>query len=386
MGSHSRHGLTSVRDAVRADPDRFVDDFYTRLFAADPGLRDLFPATLAHQRAALFGIVDHILDSLPDASAHPQLIETVAQLGRDHRKFGVADSAYDVFGPLLAARLCAVAGLAPDDEDAVAVAQMTSLVTGVMRGAASSVRGPATWSATVVEKHRLTRDLAVVRLIAEDPRQAARAYAAGQYLEVSIPQWPRIWRHLSPAIPPNPHGEIEFHVRCVPGGAVSTSVVAETAVGDRWTFAQNHGTLHVDRRRETLMVAGGTGIAPLRAILLDLAHRVAVAPVHLFWGTRHPGELYDCRQLTRLAATNPWLTLTLVSETAADPWWIGDGVDLGELQVDHRIGFLCDVVADAGDWSPRQVLLAGSASMIETTRRSLVAAGVPDAQIDHDPV
>ncbi|MEH3156068.1 MAG: FAD-binding oxidoreductase [Gordonia paraffinivorans] len=386
MGSHARHGLTTVRDAIRADPDRFVDDFYTRLFAADPDLRDLFPLTMAHQRAALFGILDHVLESLPDTTSHPQLVETLAQLGRDHRKYGVVDDHYDVFGRALAAQLLAVADLDHDDEGSLAAVQTTSLVTGVMRGAAMTAPGPPTWSAQVVEKYRLTRDLAVVRLVADHHEHVAEAFDVGQYLEVSIPQWPRVWRHLSPAIPPNPHGEIEFHVRSVPGGSVSTSIVAETAVGDVWTLAQNHGTLGVDPRRPTLMVAGGTGIAPLRAIVHDLARRVDVAPTHLFWGARYPGELYDARRLQHLAGVNPWLSVTFVSETETDPWWLGDAVDLPGLQADHRIGRLADVVSRAGDWSQRHVLLAGSASMIETTRRALIIAGVPGRLIEHDPV
>lgn len=386
MGTHARHGLLTVRDAIRADPDRFVDDFYTRLFAADPDLRDLFPVTMAHQRAALFGVLDHVLESLPDTTTHPQLVETLAQLGRDHRKFGVVDSHYDLFGRALAAQLLAVADLDPDEEGGVATVQTTSLVTGVMRGAAMTAPGPPSWSAKVVEKYRLTRDLAVVRLVADDAEHVAEAFDVGQYLEVSIPQWPRVWRHLSPAIPPNPYGEIEFHVRSVPGGSVSTSIVAETAVGDTWTLAQSHGTLRVDPGRPTLMVAGGTGIAPLRAILHDLARRVDVAPTHLFWGTRYPGELYDARRLLHLAAVNPWLSVTLVSETESDPWWLGDAVDLAALRADHRIGRLADVVAPADDWSQRQVLLAGSSSMIETTRRALIVAGVPGRLIDHDPV
>ncbi len=60
MGSHARHGLAAVRETIGRDPDRFVSDFYTRLFTARPDLRDLFPATMSHQRSALFGVLDPI--------------------------------------------------------------------------------------------------------------------------------------------------------------------------------------------------------------------------------------------------------------------------------------------------------------------------------------
>ncbi|GAA2062633.1 FAD-binding oxidoreductase [Williamsia deligens] len=386
MGSHARHGLLTVRDAVRADPDRFAHDFYTRLFAADPDLRDLFPLSMAHQREALVGVLDHVLTSLPDTATHTQLIDTLSQLGRDHRKFGVTGAHYDVFCRTLVDHLAATTGPDLDDDIAAVTTQSMSLVTGVMRGAAQTAPGPATWQARVVKKHRLTRDLAVVRLVADDREHFLDAFAAGQYVEVSVPQWPRVWRHLSPALPPNPNGHLEFHVRSVPGGSVSASIVGETAVGDVWTLAQGHGTLAPMPGRETLMVAGGTGIAPLRALLVQMAQRADTCPTHLFWGTRYPGELYDALSLTGLAGVNPWLSVTVVSETETDPWWLTSTVDLSVPGVDHRIGRVADVVVDSGDWSGRQVLVAGSSSMIEATRRALVVAGVPDRDIDHDPV
>src|SRR5690606_2503787 len=121
--------------------------------------------------------------------------------------------------------------------------------------AAQSVPGPATWRAQVVQKFVINRERAVVRLVAVDPMPP---FHTGQYLETRIPQWPHSWRDYSPAVPPNENGELEFHVRAVPGGDVSTAIVKETAPGDIWTFAQAHGTLRVLPERPVLMVAGGT--------------------------------------------------------------------------------------------------------------------------------
>ncbi|SKV06195.1 Phenol hydroxylase P5 protein [Mycobacteroides abscessus subsp. abscessus] len=50
-------------------------------------------------------------------------------------------------------------------------------------------------------------------------------YHCGQYVHVQVPQSPRNWRYLSLAIPPDPEGYIEFHVRAVPGGLVSGDIV-----------------------------------------------------------------------------------------------------------------------------------------------------------------
>ncbi|MFW0793805.1 FAD-binding oxidoreductase [Gordonia sp. CPCC 205515] len=382
MANHSRHTLHHLRQLINRDPDRFSTNVYSRMFAIDPDLRDLFPAVMAGQRDAFFRVIDHILDVIPAETGHTELVEFLAQLGRDHRKFGVRPEHYEVIYRALIDEFAYLLGDHWDTEAEETVAQAMMLTTGVMRGAAETAPMPALWTARVVEKFRITRDLAVVRLVTTAPLR----FAAGQYLEVHVPQRPRLWRNLSPSIPPNPAGELEFHVRAIPGGAMSGAIVAETRPDDVWTFSQMHGTLRVDPSRPVLMIAGGTGLAPLRALLIDMARRADSPPTHLFYGMRYPGELYDLSVLRRLAATNPWLTVTAVSEETADPWWITSPNTPEALGIEHLVGTLADVVPLAGDWTERQVLIAGSAGMIETTRRRLLIAGVPGRLIQHDPV
>lgn len=382
MASHSRHALHQLRDLINRDPDRFAANVYTRMFAINPGLRDLFPAMMANQRDAFFRVVDHVLEVVPAESGHSELVEFLAQLGRDHRKFGVLPEHYSVMYQALVAEFAAVMGPYWDPEAQEAVTQAMMLTTGVMRGAAETAPMPALWRAEVVEKFRITRDLAVVRLISQAPLR----FTAGQYLEVQIPQRPRAWRNLSPAIPSNPAGEMEFHVRAVHGGAVSAAIVGETRPGDVWFFSQVHGTLHVVPEFPVLMVAGGTGLAPLRAMVIEMSKRADNPPTHLYYGMRYPGELYDVPVLRRIAATNPWLSVTVVAEEVSDPWWIETGVDPATTGLDYRIGRVGDVVAGDGPWDEHQVLIAGSAEMIEATRLRLIIAGARASRIQHDPV
>ncbi|AZG47621.1 FAD-binding oxidoreductase [Gordonia insulae] len=382
MASHSRHTLQHLRTLINGDPDRFSANVYTRMFSIDPDLRELFPAVMAHQRDAFFRVIDHVLEVVPAESGHAELIEFLAQLGRDHRKYGVLPEHYGVMYQALISEFAAVMGDYWDDEAAQTVTQAMMLTTGVMRGAAETAPHPALWSAEVVEKYRITRDLAVVRLITDSPLR----FAPGQYLEVQVPQRPKVWRDLSPAIPPNPAGELEFHVRAVQGGTVSSAIVGETRVGDVWYFAQGHGTLHIEPDRPVLMIAGGTGLAPLRALLIEMSKRADSPATHIFYGMRHPGELYDLAVLRRIASTNPWLTVTAVSEETTDPWWITAMATPESLGVEHRIGTLADAVIESGTWDDHQVLIAGSPKMIETTRRRLVIAGVRASRIQHDPV
>lgn len=367
---------------VGEDLDGFSAAVFTRIFAEDPGLADLFGADLVQTRRSFVDVIDHVLEVVPATEGHPELVEFLAQLGRDHRKFGAQPAHYDVFYRALVAEIAARMGGEWDEATAAATGQAMLLTTGVMRGAAETVTGPATWTAQVTEKYRISREIAVVRLIADAPLD----FHPGQYLEVQVPQWPGVWRHFSSAIPPNPAGELEFHIRALPGGTVGPAIVSQTAVGDVWTFAQAHGTLQVDPAEPTLMIAASTGLAPLRAVLLDLATRVEVAPVHIFYGTRHPGALYDLASLVKLAATCPWLTVTAVSEEETDPWWLDPAPAPEEFGIEHLKGTLADAAGDYGSWEDRQVLIAGSAAMIEATANRMVARGVRRARIQSDPV
>lgn len=375
--------LHRLRDLIDADRDGFAHKVFARFFGNSPELRDLFPAHMSHVREAFVDVLDHVLDVLPGDSGHEELIELLAQLGRDHRKYGVTDAHYNQMAQALVTESARLLGTEWNTESAETVAQGMLLTTGVMRGAAQSVEGPATWRARVVQKFTINRERAVIRLVAVDPMPP---FHSGQYLETQIPQWPHVWRNLSPAIPPNDAGELEFHVRAVPGGAFSAAVVAETAPGDVWTFAQSHGRLRIDRDRPVLMVAGGTGLAPLRALLLEMARRADTPPTHLFYGARFPGELYDLAMLRELATTNPWLTLTGVVEETTDPWWITGAVDPGQWGVSIARGKVGDVAARYADWSDRQVLIAGPPDMVISTKLRLRLAGVPSDRMHHDPV
>ena len=68
-----------------------------------------------------------------------------------------------------------------------AAGQSLNLIIGVMSGAADADEGPAWWDGTVIEHHRVSRDLAVVRLRLDRPMH----YHPGQYINVHIPQCPR---------------------------------------------------------------------------------------------------------------------------------------------------------------------------------------------------
>lgn len=352
--------------------------FYATLFTIDPPTRELFPATMSAQRDRLVTALIHVVGLVDDPD---RLIPFLQQLGRDHRKFGVITAYYTSVGQALLTSLRMHAGDAWTPDVDRAWTEAYDVIAGAMSSAADAERGPSSWGATVVELHRLADDLAVVRLLSDTPVPRA----AGQYVSVQVPQRPRMWRWLSPASAPNGTGELEFHVRGVPGGWVSRSIVAHTNVGDRWLVGPALGLLAVNRTsgRDVHMVAGGTGLAPLRAIVESMATHGGNPRVQLFVGGRTRDDLYDLESLHRTAAANPWLTVVPVVEEegsanhrAPEP--------RGMHAVQH--GKLSEVVTRHGAWADRQVLISGSPPMVRATLSALVRRGTPPEQISWDPL
>jgi NAD(P)H-flavin reductase/hemoglobin-like flavoprotein len=370
--------------APQAGSDELLRRFYTRWFALDTEVRDLFPPELAHQRAAFGQAMHWVFGEFVAQRAEPP-VAFLAQLGRDHRKYGVTQQHYDsmrrAWYSTMRSHLIDSWTAAVDD----AATQAINVITAIMSGAADAEDGPAWWDGTVLEHHRVSRDIAVVRLRLDRPM----AYHPGQYVNVQIPQWPRRWRFLSPAMPADPDGYIEFHVRAVSGGMVSNSIVAETRPGDRWRLSSPHGAMEVDRDGEdVLMVAGSTGLAPLRALVMDMCRFGENPRVHLFFGARYPCELYDLRTLWEIAASSPWLSVSPVSEYAGDPPWATDYPDVQPPRGLHvrQTGRLPDVVTRYGVWGDRQILICGGPAMVRATYEALVAKGAPPERIQHDPL
>jgi NAD(P)H-flavin reductase len=190
-------------------------------------------------------------------------------------------------------------------------------------------------------------------------------------------------------MPPDPDGFIEFHVRSVLGGMVSNSIVAETRPGDRWRLSSPHGAMEVDRDGgDVLMVAGGTGLAPLRTLIMDLTRKAVNPRVHLFFGARYPCELYDLQTLWQVASHNPWLSVTPVSEYNTDPPWAADFPDVQPPRGLHvrQTGSLPAFVTRYVSWSDRQILIFGCPEMVEATKAALLAKGAPAERIQHDPL
>ncbi|HEU0088033.1 MAG TPA: globin domain-containing protein [Pseudonocardiaceae bacterium] len=353
--------------AVEPCAEEVARFFYGKLFSTAPATRELFAANMEVQRSRLLRALVHVVQMVdrPD-----DLVPFLRQLGRDHRKFGVIAEHYDAVGHALIGALRHYAGAVWTPEVEQAWADAFGLIARTMLEAAEADEHPAWWTAEITDHQRLTWDLAIVRVRPDQPVP----YRAGQYVSVEVPQRPRLWRYFSPANAPRPDGSMEFHIRAVEGGWVSRSIVGHTQVGDIWRLGSPMGRLAVDRRAggNILMIAGGTGIAPMRAILEELARWGENPKVHLFVGGRTRDDLYHLDTLSAMAATNPWLSVIPVLEE-----------DPGVAGAEH--GTLADAVTRQGAWAEHEVLICGSPAMIRGTVSRMLVAGTPLDRIKYDP-
>jgi NAD(P)H-flavin reductase/hemoglobin-like flavoprotein len=341
--------------------------FYATLFRIAPETRDLFPVNMEVQRSRLMRALVHVVQMVDQPD---DLVPFLEQLGRDHRKFGVVAQHYGAVGEALIEAVSTHAGNAWTPAVAKVWREAYNDVAHAMRTAAQAERGPASWLGRVVEHTRIGWDLAMLTVQTAEPIP----YRAGQYVSVEVPQRPRLWRYLSPANAPRKDGTLEFHIRAVDGGWVSRAIVAHSRIGDTWRFGPPMGRMHVDpgTGRELLMVTGGTGMAPIKALVEDIAKRPKQPRTQVFVGGRSWDDLYDFASLRKFSYSNTWLDVIPVVEK-------DDGASGAER------GTLADVVTRYGAWADHDVLVCGSPAMIRATVSRMLVAGTPLDRIKYDP-
>ena len=364
--------------AIEPVADRATAHFYAVLFLARPELRALFPAAMDVQRDRLFRA---LLAAGRAADDPPELVAYLEKLARGHRRYGVRDEHYAPVGVALRAALERYCGREWSEDAAVAWDRVFAVVSQVMMAAAArdAQTSPAWWQGEVQSVESVTRDIAVVTLRTDHPYP----YQAGQYASVEVPWWPRVWRNYSLASPSaasggaGADGLLRLHVKAVPAGWVSNALVHRAQPGDVLRLGPAQGRMVVNPKEQDplLLVGGGTGVAPLLAIVEELALAGARRTVELHYGARRAEELYALAALRELDRRLPWLS---VRPAVAEP---SPGV-APVPGTEH--GMLSEVIARNGPWDGYRACLSGPSAMIRRTRAALAAAGVPSENLLYD--
>ncbi|MFF3612397.1 globin domain-containing protein [Streptomyces sp. NPDC002580] len=350
--------------AVGEIADKVTSYFYALLFVRHPELRSLFPAAMDTQR-------DRLLKALLTAAEHVDntevLVAYLQNLGRGHRKYGTRPEHYPAVGECLLGSLSRYASAVWDAETEAAWVRTYTTISQVMidAAAADELCAPAWWHAEVVSHDLRTTDVAVITVRPDQPYP----FLAGQYTSLETPWWPRIWRHYSFASASRADGLLTFHVKAVPAGWVSNALVHRARPGDVIRLGPPSGSMTVDHTTDSglLCLGGGTGIAPIKALVEDVAEHGARRPVEVFYGARTDHDLYDIDTMLRLQQSHPWLAVRPVVDRRA------------HLQ-------LPDVVREYGPWNEYDAYLSGPPGMIRSGFDTLTDLGIPSDRIRHDSV
>ncbi|MER5196378.1 globin domain-containing protein [Streptomyces sp. NPDC002755] len=344
--------------------DKVTSYFYALLFVRHPDLRSLFPPAMDAQR-------DRLLKALLTAAEHMDnravLVEYLQNLGRGHRKYGTRAEHYPAVGECLIGALSKYAGAVWNAETEAAWVRTYTTISQVMIDAAAvdELRAPPWWYAEVVTHDLRTPDVAILTVRPNQPYP----FRAGQYTSLETPWWPRIWRHYSFASAPRSDGLLAFHVKAVPAGWVSSALVHRARPGDVVRLGPPAGSMTVDHTRDSglLCLGGGTGIAPIKALVEDVAEHGTRRPVEVFYGARSDHDLYDIDTLLRLQQSHPWLEVRPVVDR-------------------HGLLQLPDAIRAFGPWAEYDAYVSGPPGMIRSGVDALRGVGIPEERIRHDSV
>jgi CDP-4-dehydro-6-deoxyglucose reductase len=215
----------------------------------------------------------------------------------------------------------------------------------------------------------------VMALFLRFPAAEQFNYLAGQYLDVMLPHGRR--RSFSIASPPQDDGLIELHIRCVASGEFTEQVFSgmqpktllriEGPLGQFWFREVSP--------RPAVLIGGGTGYAPLRAMLRQLLERGDRRPLHLYWGAQAQIDLYEDAILREWCERHPSFKYTpVLSNPAQTDDWRG------------KTGWVHDAALD--DYADRldniDVYASGPPAMVEAVRHQFVARGLPSDRLFFD--
>ncbi|MGH8672633.1 MAG: CDP-6-deoxy-delta-3,4-glucoseen reductase [Burkholderiales bacterium] len=214
----------------------------------------------------------------------------------------------------------------------------------------------------------------VVVLYLKLPANERLQFLAGQYVDILLKDGRR--RGFSIANAPHDDEFLQLHVREVPGGHFTHYIFHEMQDKAMLRFEGPLGTffLREDSDKPMILLAGGTGFAPIKAILEHAFHKGTTRPMTLYWGVRSLRDLY-MPELARKWQEQYGIFqfVPVLSEPLAEDNWQG------------RIGFVHRAVADDfADLSGYQVYACGPPAMIDAGRRVFVEKGLPAQELYSD--
>lgn len=226
-------------------------------------------------------------------------------------------------------------------------------------------------AATIFRLARPASDVTVLQL--RFPAGVRVKFDAGQYLRVLMPDGDS--RNYSMANPPHENDGAQLHIRHVPGGRFSEGLLGAFDKGSKVEVELPYGEFRVNEAsgKDIVLLATGTGFAPIKSIIEDQIRRGNSRPMRFYWGARTAADLYMDELPRKWAEAHDWFAyIPVLSET--DAGWTG------------RTGLVHQaVLADFPDLSGHQVYACGNPVMTSAAHADFARlAGMAEADFHCD--
>lgn len=229
----------------------------------------------------------------------------------------------------------------------------------VEAGAAPVQAQPAAIEVVLSSVDKVAPDVALVRM--QLPEAHPLSYQPGQYIDILLGDQRRSY-----SLAQVTSNTLELHIRHLPGGLFTDQLFHQLTPGTPLNIDGPHGqfTLQASQKPK-IMVATGTGFAPVKAMLEALIADGNEVPVTLYWGGRTLPDLYQHSQCLDLVTRYPWFHYVPVLSADTPAHWQG------------RQGYVTDAVLH--DWpelQPFEVYACGSPAMVAAAHERFVAHGL----------
>ncbi|HEX2687556.1 MAG TPA: 2Fe-2S iron-sulfur cluster binding domain-containing protein [Kofleriaceae bacterium] len=231
----------------------------------------------------------------------------------------------------------------------------------------------AEYRAEVTTIELLTPDIRAVRLHLLEPREMK--FTAGQYMEIEVPGDHDQWRSFSMSSDPEDAGNLEIIVKVIPDGRFSSALDGRLCAGHRLRVRGPFGQFAVRlSHRPLVMVAGGSGIGPIRSMLRVLCRTGNTRRVTLCYGARRARDLLFVDELRAIEQAHDWFTFVpALSEPEPGVTWDGE------------TGLIAEVVGRVfPSLRGTEGYLCGPPTMVDAALETLVAAGCKERHIYFD--
>ncbi|MEQ9489911.1 MAG: FAD-binding oxidoreductase [Alphaproteobacteria bacterium] len=215
-----------------------------------------------------------------------------------------------------------------------------------------------------------------IRKVLVSPRTAGFRHRPGQFARVTFKGIPPRDYSLAnaPAENANDAPVYEFHIRRERGGLATRHVFADLQPGDPVDVSGPYGTGYLREKHTGPIVAigGGSGLAPMIAIVDAVLRSDPDRPVHLYIGARDEPDLYLLDRFDKLQARHRGFRYTPVLSDPARP-------------TDRRTGFVHEAVLDDDpDLVDVKIYMAGPPVMVENARGAFLSTGIAEDDLHHD--